>query len=293
MLHCHDVTSLPVGLLCQFLFRVKLIYDAHEIYEDLANKQIEKEKKYRQLHKLIERRASKFITINESIGDWYSENYPLLPKPVIIKNATPIAKRFNYDGRLHHAAGLNISTKIVLYQGGFGKYRGLEWLVRAAKALPNEWALVMMGWGALEQELREIVGHESEAQPKKVCFIPPASHSELPYWSQGATIGVIPYEDVGLNHKFCTPNKLWEYPNAGIPLIVSDLPEMRKVIDRYNVGWVLPKERSDFVLANMISSLTESDIERCQKNCAKFILTEGWEVFEKRLVSCYRELIDN
>ncbi len=51
----------------------------------------------------------------------------------------------------------------------------------------------------------------------KVRFIPPAPQKELKSWTQGATLGIIPYEGKMLNHWIATPNKLWEYPSAGVP----------------------------------------------------------------------------
>lgn len=292
VLHCHDVTTLPIGMLYKMIFfNVHLVYDAHEIYEDLANKDEQKSNLYKSLHSKVQRKLSKFITINNSIAQWYAENYPELPRATIVKNATMRVKQVDYDGRLHNAAGLDRNTNILLYQGGFAKHRGLEWLVRAGALLPENWALVMMGWGNLESELRDLASEKHAIEKNKVCFIPPAPQSELAYWTQGASLGIIPYDEVGLNHKFCTPNKLWEYPNAGVPLIVSDLPEMKNTVDEFGVGWTLPQNRSDSDLFNLVLSLQEIDIQTRRDNCEIFMQEDGWHKYETRLLKCYEELI--
>ncbi|HYE68658.1 MAG TPA: hypothetical protein VEA58_08600, partial [Anaerovoracaceae bacterium] len=72
---------------------------------------------------------------------------------------------------------------------------------------------------SFEPRLREIARyinqyHTDQGNPEIVVFIPPAPQNDLALWTAGGTIGIIPYEKIGLNHWFCTPNKLWEYPNA-------------------------------------------------------------------------------
>src|SRR5690606_10664221 len=160
----------------------------------------------------------------DSIAAWYAEKYPKLAPAVVVMNATEKAPPFDYDGRLHRAAGLPDGARILLYQGGYASKRGLDYLVRSAEHLPADWTLVMMGWGTLEAHRRgvaaEIEVRTLGQRSPPVRFVPPAPQTELPLWTAGGTIGVIPYENVGLNHWFCTPNKLWEYPNAGVPVLV-------------------------------------------------------------------------
>ena len=46
-------------------------------------------------------------------------------------------------------------------------------------------------------------------------------------------------EDLGLNYRFALPNKLFDYINAGIPVIASNLPEVRKIVDGYACGIIV------------------------------------------------------
>ena len=295
ILHCHDVSTLPVGIMAKWLLRCRVVYDAHEIYEEVAQGSAERARAYRLIHKLGQRRVDAFITINESIAGWYATHYPSLPPAVLIKNATSPSDPIEYDGRLHEASIQPRDRKILLYQGGFGTKRGLEYVVKSAAYLTDEWVLVMMGWGSFESRLRELaeeinLARSEQGRPEAVVFIPPAPQEELALWSAGGTVGIIPYENIGLNHWFCTPNKLWEYPNAGVPVLVSPFPELSAPVLKYGYGWLLPDEQDPEALARQVAALSDEQIAEARKNCGEFISQDNWGVYESRLVDLYRRI---
>jgi hypothetical protein len=293
VLHCHDVHTLPIGILAKWTMRCLVVYDAHEIYEEVAQGNAERARTYNRIHRWGQNRVNGFITINESIAAWYAEHYPKLPPAVVIKNATVVAGPIAYDGRLHQAAHIPLERKVLLYQGGFSAKRGLEYLVESARYLNSDWALVMMGWGSLEPRLREIAEevnqfHISNGHPEVVIFIPPAPQKDLALWTAGGTVGIIPYEKVGLNHWFCTPNKLWEYPNARLPVLVSPFPELSRPVLDYNYGWILPEEQDPQKLAELVCALTPEKIALAKSNCTRFMEQDNWSIYADRLVEMYK-----
>ena len=72
--------------------------------------------------------------------------------------------------------------------------------------------------------------------PDRVVFLPGVPNSDLKYWTAGATLGVILYENTCLKHLFCTPNKLWEHPAAGVPILATDLKEIAKMVSDHGTG---------------------------------------------------------
>ena len=120
--------------------------------------------------------------------------------------------------------------------------------------------------------------------------MPPVARDELEQWTQGASIGIIPYENDGLNHWFCSPNKLWEYPNAGVPILASCMPELRNVIQGAGIGWLLPPDHKAGDIARVISKIADEDIAEKRENCARHIERDNWRVYEKRLVECFNGL---
>lgn len=213
---------------------------------------------------------------------------PRVPDPQVVMNASMIAPVPVYDGRLHDAAQLPREQKIILFQGGFSPHRGLPQLVEAANALPAEWTLVMMGWGGMEAELRAMVNHHSrQAVSPTVVFLPGVPQHELQQWSAGATLGVIPYENTSLNHLYCTPNKLWEYPSAGVPVLCSDLIEMTAVLEKYEFGFLLPREFSSADIVSVVSGLSAERLATARVNCASWLDANNWSVWERNLLAIY------
>lgn len=293
IVHAHDLSALPLAVKYAKAYGVKLVFDAHEIYNHLAQSADELSELNNKLLKKYSGDVNLFITINDSIARYYRSAYPRLPKAVVIKNATKRVDQFAYDGRLHEAAALPRETRILIYQGGFAPKRGLIQLLLSAEYLNADWSLVFMGWGKLEEELRRVADSLKMKNPDldlRIRFVPKVKQTELPYWTAGASLGAIPYENTGLNHWYCNPNKLWEYPNAGVPIIASPFPELRKIIEDNQIGWLLPDPLSPREIAAAINKLTEKELEVAANNCNSFIQRDNWEVYANRLKTAYAGL---
>lgn len=291
VVHCHDCAALPTGWLVKRNLGIPLVYDAHEIYEAVAARRFGATDYFARIHRKYLRNVDAMIAVNDSAAAYYRLAYPEAPRAVVIRNATDGAPRQHYEGQLHDAADLPRQEKILLYQGGFTKHRGLAVLVRAAPLLPAGWSLVMMGWGPLLDELKEIAADQSAKGRTKARFIPAVPPAELLTWTQGASAGIVPYEDKMLNHWIATPNKLWEYPNAGVPMIVQPFPEMARIVETYGCGWVLPKEFSASAIAALVASLTDASLAAARLGCRKFVENDNWfSTYRPRLLALYEDL---
>ena len=102
IVHCHDVGTLPIGVLLKYRLKCDLVYDAHEIYEEVAQGTSAHKRWCGLVHRFCQNYVDSFITINASIAKWYAKNYDQLPKAVIIMNSAKRSKALEkYDGRLH------------------------------------------------------------------------------------------------------------------------------------------------------------------------------------------------
>src|SRR5699024_5676774 len=156
---------------------------------------------------------------------------------------------------LHREAGLEADQRVLLFQGGYSPHRGIPALLEASRQLDERWTLVFMGWGKLEEEIRfhsEDLGGRPPGRPG-VGMVARPPHDELLSGTVGAILGTIPYENAGLNHLYCSPNKLWDYQGAGGPILASDVPEMKKKIDEYGIGVAVDRGLDPQIIAGTVN----------------------------------------
>ena len=292
VIHIHDHLALTAAAQYKEAFGCPLIWDAHEIYEDLASIEEVRAVVNSRIIRENVRYVDGFITLNQSIADFYRDKYPALPEAVLVPNAVERVAQTSYDGRLHEKAGLKAEQKILLFQGGYSPHRGIASLLEASSQLREDWSLVFMGWGKLENDIREYVDAQSDRPEgrKRVAMVPSAPHDELLTWTAGATLGTIPYENTGLNHLYCSPNKLWEYPAAGVPILASDMPEMKKKIETYGIGLTVDRALDPAEIATAVNRLTDDELDQMRQNCGEYAVAENWQNYETRVTGLHHRL---
>jgi glycosyltransferase involved in cell wall biosynthesis len=135
--------------------------------------------------------------------------------------------------RIRERLGLSPEQAVVLYQGGLLPDRGIEPCMDAIQRVPGA-VLVLMGFGNQEARLRELVS----APPHlgRTYVIDAVSPQELLSWSASSDVMVMCYPPDTENHRFVTPQKLWEAMAAGVPVLASDTPGFASVIDETGCG---------------------------------------------------------
>jgi glycosyltransferase involved in cell wall biosynthesis len=110
-------------------------------------------------------------------------------------------------------------------------------------------------------------------------------------YAAGATIGIAPIENTCLNHTYDLPNKLFEYIQANLPVIATDLPEMRRLISEFGVGEIFP-EGDATALASVIKRMLDCPqlLARYRKASRKAAAVLNWQVEESRLIQVYDRL---
>ena len=136
---------------------------------------------------------------------------------------------------------------VILYQGSVNVGRGLELMIETIKLL-QDCVLVIVGSGDILEDLEQMV--LKEGLEDKVKFTGRMTPSKLRGFTPSATIGISLEEDLGLNYRYALPNKLFDYIHAEVPVIVSDLPEMKKIVLEYEVGQVLLKRTPENLAKN-------------------------------------------
>jgi len=155
-------------------------------------------------------------------------------------------------------AGLTPGRPVIIYQGALNKGRGLEHAILAMDHLP-EAELVIAGSGDLEEELHTLV---SGLHLNNVRFAGRLSPDHLWILTRQASLGISVEEDLGLNYRYALPNKLFDYIRARIPVVVSDLPEMRRIVTDYGIGLIAPSRDPETLADIFRKALTDTSLRR-------------------------------
>jgi len=288
--HGHDLHTVPTAYKTARLTKSKVVYDAHELYTEMSGLRPIERKIYTRLERKYAPKVDHLITVNESIACELVERYGLKSKPSLIFNCPEITNNIILTEKDELRAKLNIpaDTKIILYQGGYSLNRGLFNLIKSAQYIKTG-IVVFMGWGNIEDQLRALV--KELGLEDKVLFTPGVPQNELLNHSKSADIGVIPYQFVGLNNYYTSPNKLFEYINAKVPIAGSNFPELKRVIDKYKIGVTFDPE-SPQSIAESINKVMEDSIllKKFKENTHKAALDFTWEREEKKLLKIYENL---
>ena len=282
IIHCNDLETLPLGVvLKKFNKNMKIVYDAHE-YETETHylKGIQK-KIAKKLEKMLISSADAVFTVSDKIAQEYVRLYTI-PKPALVLNTPPL-KEINKQDIFRDKFDISKDETIFLYQGALNKGRGVEMILETFKN-SEKGVVVFMGYGLLEPLIREY-----SAKYNTIFFHEAVAPDIVLNYTSSADFGLSLIEDSCLSYRYCLPNKMFEYMMVGIAVIVSDLPEMRRVVEEYQVG-VVAKENTQDGLKEAIMEAIELDKEALKKNIdfAKGIY--NWQEQEKILLKVYNEL---
>jgi glycosyltransferase involved in cell wall biosynthesis len=231
-LHAHDLNTLPVAAALARRLGLPLTYDAHELYPEISTLSRREAATWSFVERHLAGRADHTLTVCDSIAAEIEHRYGVA-RPTVLLNCPAAGSTNGGSPQKPAEAG----EPVILYQGGFSRHRGLDTLVRSAHRL-EQGTIVLMGWGQIEDELRALIA--SENLEDRVRIVPPVPPGEVVASAAGAVVGVIPYEPIGLNNTYTTPNKLFDYMAAGLPVAASRLPELTRFVERGEMGLTFP-----------------------------------------------------
>jgi glycosyltransferase involved in cell wall biosynthesis len=179
--------------------------------------------------------------------------------------------------------------KIILYQGAMNLGRGIESAIRAMQFLDGA-ELWLAGDGDIISRLQEMV-YELDLD-KKVKFIGRLPLHDLHEVTCQADLGISLEEDLGLNYRFALPNKLFDYIQAGVPVLVSNLPEMKRIVEQYKIGMIAEShQRKELAELMKIALFDQEKRLIWMKNMPLAAAELCWENEEKTLRDIYMPYI--
>jgi glycosyltransferase involved in cell wall biosynthesis len=286
--HFHDAELIPLGVVLRLLGK-KVIYDVHEdLPRQIQNKDWIAPKlrsAFATAAALVEFCAGLAVNGVVAATPRIGGRFP--------KRKTSIVQNFPILGELvaAHLKPLSERDPFVVYIGGITVQRGGLEMVRAMSMLPSALnaRLLMAGEfrpARLEQELSKLPGWE------RVDFQGHITRSEVARLLGRSRLGLVLFHPAP-NHVESQPNKLFEYMSAGLPVVASDFPLWRKLIEQERCGLVVdpldPAKIAKAILwliEHPRAALKMSERGR-QSVCNRY----NWKIESRKLVRLYERLL--
>jgi len=285
LINIHSIILLPVGVFLKYIFKANLVYDTHELETEINGLKELRKRLVKFTEKTLIKKCDLIFVVSENIADWYAKEYDI-QRPVVVKNAPRLIDSIKTD-HFRKNLGINDDSIIVLYQGGLSKGRGVDLLLAAFKKRKDDKVvIVFMGFGQMEEDVK------IASKEKHNIFFHPAVDTKIVLeYTASADIGIHMIENTCLNHYFCLPNKFLEYSMAGLPVIVSNMKEMRDLVESYNMGIIVDEESADS-LNIAIDKILQSDIRQMKQNARRCAEENSWEVQEVKMINAFRNKLD-
>jgi len=281
----NDLDTLPANYLASRIKRKPLVYDSHEYFTEvpeLIGRPVVKAI-WSWLEKLLVPKVDAAYTVCNSIAEVYRDLYKVDFK--VVRNL-PVCSEVEQS---EHQEKAPDQPKIILYQGALNLGRGIGAAIRSMPYLEGV-ELWLAGDGDLAIQLNELVvemGLES-----KVKFLGRLPLHKLYEVTSKADLGISLEEDLGLNYRFALPNKLFDYIQAGVPVLVSNLPEMMQIVEHYQIGAIAETHQRKVLAELMRAALFDQEKRLVWKqNLPKAAKELCWENEEKFLRSVYEHFL--
>lgn len=294
LVHAHDLYTLPAAVLLARKLGAKLVYDAHE-YEPARASKIDPAA--RDLPVALEDDCLPYvdamITVSDSIADLYAARFAG-PRPVILHNVPEMAD-FGVDidpeKGLRARLPLAPQTETVVFTGlVLGRQRGLDKAVEALRHLPD-CVLVVLGPRVQAADRWLMKTAEKHDVAARVILLPPVAAQDVPSAIAGFSLAICPIQDASISYRFAMPNKLFEAAFAGIPICVSDLPEMRRFVETMGIG-VAMDQTDPVAIAAAIRSVLQDRARYMPGEEGRRLLQAryGWKTQTDKLLALYADL---
>lgn len=297
----HDLPGLFVGYLSNLGSRhkAKLVYDSHEFEIGRAVKRSRAAIwGITRLERFLIKRSAFSIMVNNSIADEVQKIHRLKERPVVARNVPPYweldpEETARVRRELLSALHMPEDGFLVMFHGGLQPNRGIEDLLRASAMTPGIGTVVLGNAPdpAYAESLRALAG-ELGIQDR-VLFHPAVPLETLRSYVGAADAGCSLF--IGTKYRsyyFSLPNKFFESIQSATPLIASDLPEQRRIIQEYNIGLLVEPEKPEEIAEAIRRMRDDREFyAACKENMKRAKRELCWEKEKEALKEAYRRIM--
>jgi glycogen synthase len=280
----HDYLTCPAADALARVYDAAVIVDSHEYMLEASPDDPDWVANMRPMVRAMQdhffARADQVIAVSDGIVERLNTEQRMRRPARLIRNMPP------YLSQPFRAATGPVT---VLYHGIIDPARDIAAAIEAAALWASDAKLVLRGPCApsYADYLRGSIASRNIGH--RVTIEPPVPVAQMIERANSADIGYFVYADGNPQRRFTLPNKFFEYVMAGLALVVSDLPEMSRLLRHYRLGIAVP-DTSPRAIADAVDAMTPSRINEFKRASLAAARELCWEREEAVFLEIVRDV---
>lgn len=279
-----DFFALPAALIVAGIFKIPVIFDAHEYFPEADTRNLDFMKQFwMRVETSLLKHIGIGVTVSSGLAKLYENtagvHFKVLPNAELLeKNPKPITTSLE-----------NKKITIFLFQGGFSENRGIDLLIRNWKLTSENAILYLRGPDSDYKNLMIDLAVKEGLFDTRIFFPAPVREDQLVEMAGDADVGLVPYAPIGENHKHCCPNKLSQFMAAAKPILANKTFFVSEILEKSGAGIVVDFNREDAFVEAINGLCKGSELRRNLGNKGREFFENyfNWESLSKEF---YRDI---
>lgn len=254
LVFAHDVPVMRLGARLKAAWGAPLISDLHEVFPEQDERFTSNTARryWRSLEAAGLAASDGILCVNAAVADYVRATHGPAAPIALIHNAVPYVKPEASGPTLRSFYPIPDGARIMLFVGSLRPHKNLEVVIQGfAAANLDGWVLAILGEGPLRDDLAAIVRRRGLAG--RVFLGRHVRQGDLIGVTASADIALLPYQAFGFNHLIATPNKLFEYIQARLPIATSRLPMVERIVSVHGNGAFVDFSTARTTAAGLVS----------------------------------------
>lgn len=277
ILLANDLDTLQPNVRLARKLKIPVIYDSHEIFTEQPSVEGRfVQKIWRYLESRLLKEVKYMMTESFSYAEWFKKKYDV--EPVVVRNIPrKITEAISFADN---------PKKIILYQGALNQSRGIPQAIRAMHGVENA-VFQIIGDGPQRADYEKVAKEENLKD--KVQFLGKMKPEELRKFTRKADVGIAVEENGGISYFYSLPNKVADYIQSKVPVVMINFPEMKRVYVEYKVGEMIENHDPKTISA-AINTILKNGRNYYKKELDKAALSLCWENEEPKILTLFKKV---
>lgn len=299
IVHCSDLDTLISGIVVAKLRHSKLVFDAHEYYAVFFGARFPFPMRgvIQKVIDLCERFLCLFVDQIITVSDYLSDHYEKFGKPVTVLYNCPLRSFIESCSSNPVSDDEFIGKKRIIHIGGVNKVRGLDKILDCLIMIKQRFQdILFVNVGEIRGPTTYVASVQRSIDERNIreSFLVTGwvDRATIPRYLAGSCAGLILFQPLSYNAVIGLPNKLFDYMAAGVSVVASNFPSIRKIVEEERCGLLVDPTAPDDIANKIVYLIQNPEEARTMGLNGRKAAEEkyNWDIMEERLLEAYRSL---